>query len=179
MKVGEPAHATPMPSYVRRSKLSSSSIAGPVMVMRSSDARMADNRTKTASRPPPSARATLIIYHLVVDRNPTTRSRAVSLLLCGLLTCLAIHSPHCDLCDELHFGGSSPQDPAANHPVPATQHDECNGACACCLFQGLPSVIPILHPTNPITTRIWIAPFSPVLAPQRSLFRPPRLLISS
>lgn len=176
------AHATPMPGYVRRSKLSNSSFrqeARTVMVMRSSDARMADNRTKTAWRPMPSARATLIIYHLVVDRNPTTRSRAVSLLLCGLLTCLAIHSPHCDLCDELHFGGSSSQDPAANHSVPSTQHDKCNGACACCLFQGLPPVIPILHPTNPITTGFGSRPFSPVLAPQPSVFRPPRILISS
>jgi hypothetical protein len=43
------------------------------------------------------------IYHRTVDRHPKTRSCAVAWLLFTLLACMAIQSPHCDLCDELYF----------------------------------------------------------------------------
>lgn len=75
-------------------------------------------------------------------------------------------------CDGLSFvGASSPH--AADHPVPVT-HDECNGICSCCLFQGLPAVTHVLAPTKIVSKGIWLASPSPGLAAHPSVFRPPR-----
>jgi|SRR5579871_2144249 len=117
------------------------------------------------------------IYHGTVDRCSKARSCAVAWLLCGLLVCAAIHSPHCDLCNELYFGGSSSQH-VADHPVPL-KHDECNGMCSCCLFQGLLPLTPVLPPAHAVTGGIWISLSGPVVAPWRSIFRPPRIVISA
>jgi hypothetical protein len=113
-----------------------------------------------------------------VDRRLKTTSRIVAWLLCGLLVCVAIHSPHCDMCDELFFFGPSSPHADSGHPDPVS-HDECNGVCSCCIFQGLPSLTPVLEPAHTVTTGIWIAFSSPLLAPCRSIFRPPRSLISA
>lgn len=106
------------------------------------------------------------------------RSRSVAWLLCALLAYMAIHSPHCDECDDLYFAGSSSQHAASARPVPVT-HDECNGMCSCCLFQGLPPATPVLDSAHMVSTGIWTAPSSPVLARHQLIFLPPRIVISS
>jgi hypothetical protein len=117
------------------------------------------------------------VYHRRMVRHRQTRSCAVAWLLCALLVCITIHSPHCNRCDELYFAGASSQHATTGHPVPVTD-DECNGMCSCCLFQGLPPTTPVLDSSHRVTTGIWIAPSSPVLAPHRLIFRPPRIVIS-
>jgi cytochrome c oxidase assembly factor CtaG len=43
-------------------------------------------------------------------RAMTTPARLIAWLLCAVLACLAIHSPHCDLCDgPFAVALSSPQ----------------------------------------------------------------------
>src|SRR5581483_1867363 len=106
-------------------------------------------------------------------------SGPIAWLLCGLLACAAIHSPHCNLCDEFDFAGfSSPHAAIADQLHPAAQ-DDCNGTCSCCLLRALPQVTVVLSTPDSITTGVWIASSSPVQAPRRSLLRPPRPGISS
>ncbi len=62
-------------------------------------------------------------------RSITTRAYVTAWLLCVVLACLVVHSPHCDLCDGPYFvTSSSVQHPVANHQVPATP-EKCNGIC--------------------------------------------------
>src|ERR1700758_5832114 len=112
-----------------------------------------------------------------MNRHLTTMSCAIAWLLCALLACIAIHSPHCDLCDGPYFPGSSSQSTFVNHTVHDTP--ECNGICSCCGFHGLPNVFPALHPVNTQTTATWSKPSAPVLASRSPIFRPPRIVISS
>src|ERR1700730_1442643 len=114
-----------------------------------------------------------------MDRSITTRAYVIAWLLCAVLTCLAVHSPHCELCDGAYpVTPSSLHQPLANHQVPATP-DTCNGICSCCGFHGLPNASPVLALANKVTSGVWPEPPSPVRAPRSPLFRPPRTAVSS
>jgi hypothetical protein len=109
----------------------------------------------------------------------TKRSHVIAWLLCAVLACLVVHSPHCDLCDgPFSVTFSSLQQPLANHQLPVTP-DTCNGICWCCGFHGLPNAGPVLASANKVTTAIWPEPPSPVIAPRSPIFRPPRIAVSS
>lgn len=112
-----------------------------------------------------------------MDRATTTRAHVFAWLLCAVLACMAVHSPHCDLCDGSYFVTSSSPHPLVNHPLPATP-DTCNGICSCCGFRGLPNAGPVLDLVNTVTTGVWPASPSPVSAPPAPIFRPPRTLVS-
>jgi hypothetical protein len=114
---------------------------------------------------------------LSMDRHHTTRSRVIAWLLCALFTYAVIDSPHCDLCDVPCFSGFASQHTLVNHTAHNTQ--ECNGICSCCEFHGLPNMRPALDPANTLVRRLWSDPSSPVLASRPSIFRPPRIFISS
>ena len=66
------------------------------------------------------------IYHGRVLRRPKTKFRTLAWILCAMMSCLAIHTPHCGLCDGVWVDGSLARFATAAHPVPNT-HDECNG----------------------------------------------------
>lgn len=114
-----------------------------------------------------------------MNRSITIRACVVAWLLSAVLACLAVHSPHCDLCDgpPVTAPASSPQ-PFAKHPLPA-QPDTCNGICWCCGFHGLPNASPVLALRNKVTTGNWPEPSSPVLALRSTVFRPPRMAVSA
>ena len=112
-----------------------------------------------------------------MDRAITTPACGIAWLLCAVLACLAVHSPHCDLCDgPFTVAFSSPQ-PLINRPLPTTP-DTCNGICWCCGFHGLPNVSPVLDLTNTVATGVLPESASPVLAPRSAIFRPPRIPVS-
>jgi hypothetical protein len=113
-----------------------------------------------------------------MDRAITTRACAIAWLLCAVLTCLAVHSPHCDLCDGPYFVTSSSHQPRVNQPLPAAP-DTCNGICSCCGFRGLPNVGPVLDLVNTVVASVCPESPSPVLAPRSPIFRPPRIAVSS
>src|ERR1700739_3278478 len=105
-----------------------------------------------------------------MDRAITTPACCIAWLLCAVLACLAVHSPHCDLCDgPFTVAFSSPQ-PLVNHPLPA-KPDTCNGICWCCGFHGLPNPRPVLALAIKVTTAVWPERSSPVLAPRSAIFR--------
>lgn len=110
-----------------------------------------------------------------MDRATTTRTHAFAWLLCAVLACMAVYSPHCDLCDGPYFVTSSSHHPLANHPLPATP-DTCNGICSCCAFRALPNAGPVLDLMNTVTAGVWPESPSPVPAPPAPIFRPPRTL---
>jgi hypothetical protein len=114
-----------------------------------------------------------------MDRSITTKACVIASLLCVVLTCMAIHAPHCDVCDRSYSViSSSLHHPLAHDQIPATP-DTCNGICSCCGFHGLPNAGPLLALANKVTTGVWPQPRSPVRPPRSPLFRPPRTAISS
>jgi hypothetical protein len=102
-------------------------------------------------------------------------------LLCVVLTCLAVDSPHCDRCDgpDVVFS-SSPTQVSHQQTVPP---DTCNGICCRCGFHALPPpfsalalhdrVTPAAHPEPPSplsacacrssALRVCLSPQSPTL----------------
>jgi hypothetical protein len=124
----------------------------------------------------PSSRPRFIFSSM--DRATTRRACVIAWLLCAVLTCLAIHSPHCDLCDGPLFVPSASHQPLVNLPTPASP-DTCNGICSCCGFRALPNVGPVLGLIYTVTASAWPKSSSPVPAPQSTIFRPPRMAISS
>src|ERR1700689_4771649 len=113
-----------------------------------------------------------------MDRRIKTRACIVAWLLCAVLTCLAVHSPHCDLCDGPYFSPPSSHQSHVNYPLSATP-DTCNGICSCCGFRTLPNVGPVLAVVNTVTPAFRPELPSPVLMPRSPIFRPPRLAVSS
>ena len=111
-----------------------------------------------------------------MDRATTTRTHAFAWLLCAVLACMAVYSPHCDLCDGPYLVTSSSHHPLANHPLPATP-DTCNGICSCCAFRALPNAGPVLDLMNTVTAGVWPESPSPVPAPPAPIFRPPRTFV--
>ena len=108
------------------------------------------------------------------SRTPT-HTLVVAWLLCAVLSCLAIHSPHCDRCDgPLVAFSSSPTQASHQQTVPP---DDCNGICWCCGFHALPHPLPTLVLMNKVVARTWPEPSSAVLAPRSSIFRPPRIAL--
>lgn len=108
-----------------------------------------------------------------MDRAITTPACGIAWLLCAVLACLAVHSPHCDLCDGPFTVALSSPHPLVNHPPPTTP-DTCNGICWCCGFHGLPNMSPVLDLTSTVTTGVLPESAAPVLAPRSAIFRPPR-----
>ena len=119
-----------------------------------------------------------VIVNKSMARAMTTPARVIAWLLCAVLACLAVHSPHCDLCDgPFAVALSSPQS-LVNHPLSATP-DTCNGICWCCGFHGLPKMSPVLDLANTVTTGVRPESPSPVSVPRSAIFRPPRIPASS
>jgi len=109
-------------------------------------------------------------------RTPA-RTFVVAWLLCAVLICLAIHSPHCDRCDgPLPSFSSSPTQASHQQTVPP---DDCNGICWCCGFHALPHPLPELGQTNRVVARVWPEPASPLLVQRSPIFRPPRIAFSA
>ena len=109
-----------------------------------------------------------------MDRPATTRACVVVWLLCAMLVCLAVYSPHCDLCDGPEFVGSSSRQPLFHHQPPASP-DRCNGACWCCIFQGLPGATPVIDLINTVSTHVSPESPSGVQGRRSLVFRPPRI----
>jgi hypothetical protein len=98
--------------------------------------------------------------------------------LCAVFTCLAIHSPHCDLCDGPLVASSSTGQTHANQQQPIAP-DSCNGICWCCGFHGLPKGHHVVAVLNKVAAEMSPEPSSPALAHRSSIFRPPRLIVSA
>ncbi len=111
-----------------------------------------------------------------MDRLTSTQACVIPWLLCAVVVCLAVHSPHCDLCDGPYFVASSSHQSHVNHPRPATP-DTCNGICSCCGFRGLPNATPVLDLVNTVTTGVWPESPSPSPGPRSPIFRPPRIAV--
>src|SRR5438270_2977518 len=114
-----------------------------------------------------------------MDRSITRRASVIAWLLCAVLACVAVHSPHCDQCDGPPFVTASLLHQSVfNHQLPQ-KPDTCNGICSCCGFRGLPNATPVLTLANKVTAGVWPEPPSPVRTPHSLLFRPPRTAVSS
>lgn len=109
-------------------------------------------------------------------RSVTTRASGIGWLLCVVLTCLAVDSPHCDLCNGPFVVASSSSKSLVNRPLPISPKP-CNGICWCCGFHGLPNLGPVLNQVNAVTADIWPDFARPVLAPRSPIFRPPRIAV--
>ncbi|HTZ58587.1 MAG TPA: hypothetical protein VMB49_10840, partial [Acidobacteriaceae bacterium] len=96
-----------------------------------------------------------------MDRAATRYTCVIAWLLCAVLTCLAVHSPHCDLCDGPYFVISSSHQPLVSHPLPAAP-DTCNGICSCCGWRGLPNVGVVLDLANTVVATVLPESPSPV-----------------
>jgi hypothetical protein len=119
-----------------------------------------------------------LIYRWDMGRSFTRRSCILAWLLCALLTCLAIHSPHCDLCDGPLVMQLTSSQPHASHPAPIVP-DGCNGMCWCCAFLAVPSIAPGVTPEQRMATALWPEPPSLVLDRSLSIDRPPRIAASA
>jgi hypothetical protein len=113
-----------------------------------------------------------------LGRAIRTPASLIARLLCAVLLCLAVHPPHCDLCDGPVTGISSSPQTVVNQQQPSTP-EHCNGICWCCGFDGLPNASPDLGPMNTVPSNVRPEPLSPVFAPHSSIFRPPRTSVSS
>jgi len=113
-----------------------------------------------------------------MDRAIITPACVLAWLLCAVLVCLVVHPPPCDLCDGSLTGISSSPQIIVNQQLPAPP-DPCNGICWCCGFHGLPNASPDLSSVNTVTSNVWLDPLSPVFAPRKSIYRPPRTDASS
>jgi hypothetical protein len=111
-----------------------------------------------------------------VSRPITSRVSLAGWLLCVVLVCLAIHSPHCDHCDGALVVCSPGT--VVDHPQPVVP-DACNGICWCCGFHWLPNLSSFLIPDNRVIARIQFESPSFVPAPHAGIFQPPRIAISS
>ena len=110
-------------------------------------------------------------------RRIRTQAAVVVWLLCAVLICLAVDSPHCDHCDgPIVAFSSSPSQASHQQIIPP---DTCNGICWCCGFHGLPNPLPALSLTTKVTISVWPDPSSPLLAPRLAIFRPPRIATSA
>jgi hypothetical protein len=107
-----------------------------------------------------------------------TRAGMIAWLLCAVLTCLAIHSPHCDLCDRPPVASASTGQTHADHRQPVVP-DSCNGICWCCGFHGLPKAHHVAAVANKVPAEVWPEASSPTLARGFSIFRPPRPIVSA
>ena len=115
-------------------------------------------------------------YSRRVKRSLADRTRKLTWLLCVLFAIFSFDSPHCATCDGLPLVGPVSKSFAHQH-VPA-KPDACNGACSCCLLQGLPIAPPIL--ASAALAQIS-GPFArPIFAVTRpsAIFRPPRVSLS-
>jgi hypothetical protein len=119
-----------------------------------------------------------LIYRWDMGRSFTRRSCILAWLLCALLPCLAIHSPHCDLCDGPLVMQLTSSQPHASHPAPIVP-DGCNGMCWCCAFLAVPSIAPGVTPEQRMATALWPEPPSLVLDRSLSIDRPPRIAASA
>ncbi|HTH52487.1 MAG TPA: hypothetical protein VL495_00970 [Edaphobacter sp.] len=90
---------------------------------------------------------------------------------------MAVHSPHCDLCDGPTFVGALQQQSLAQHSHSAAP-DACNGVCWCCGFHSLPGAGFALKPADKVNAGTWPEPALPGFTPRMSIFRPPRVNVS-
>jgi hypothetical protein len=117
-------------------------------------------------------------FILIGMDSPATTRAYVAWLLCAVLLCLAVHSRHCDRCDGPDFlGPPSPQ--TLVHQQQPDVPDGCNGACWCCVFHGVANTAIVIDLVNQVSSRVWPPQPSDVQAPRSSLFRPPRIPVSS
>ncbi len=118
-----------------------------------------------------------LIYRWDMGRSFTRRSCVLAWLLCALLVCLAIHSPHCDLCDGPLVMQLSSSQSHVSHSAPIGP-DGCNDMCWCCAFLAVPSIAPGAIPEQRFATALWPEPPSLVLDRSLSIDRPPRIAVS-
>jgi hypothetical protein len=90
----------------------------------------------------------------------------------------SVSSPHCDLCDGPHATILSWFYPVINHPAPV-EPDACNSVCSCCGFHWLQDPDPFLSFMHAVSTASPAEVPSPLRMPRPSLFRPPRIAVSS
>jgi hypothetical protein len=111
------------------------------------------------------------------SRHMPTRTYVVAWLLCAVLSCLALHSPHCDRCDGLEVAlSSSPTQASHQQTVPP---DTCNGICWCCGFYALPPPLSALAVNDKVTVAASPEPASSFSALRLSIFRPPRMIVAA
>src|SRR5580698_10163014 len=107
----------------------------------------------------------------MVNGRISRRSYVLVWLLCAVLTCLAIHSPHCDRCDgPLVASSASPAQAIHQQLEPP---DTCNGICWCCGFHSLPQPFPALTLNDRVTAAAQPEPASPPSGLRLPIFRPP------
>jgi hypothetical protein len=110
--------------------------------------------------------------------SPATTRACLAWLLCAVLLCLAVHSRHCNRCDGPGFFGSTSPQTLVHQQLPDGP-DGCNGACWCCVSHAVSNTAPVIDLVNQVSSRVWAAQPSEVEAPRSSLFRPPRIPVSS
>ena len=116
-------------------------------------------------------------YRQGVDRNVAAQACVIAWLLCAILTCLNVHSPHCDFCDGPSVVRSSSQH-SVHQPMPAAP-DTCNGICSCCGLQGLPIAVPVQQVVNIVLAGERAQSPKPARTSCRFIFRPPRIVVLS
>ena len=136
-------------------------------------------RSKTNPRAPTAhLRYALGKYDSGMKPTVNATTRIAAWLLCMVMTWLSVSPPHCDLCDGPHATILSSLHPVINHPAPV-EPDACNGVCSCCGFHWLPDPDPVLSFIHTVSTASPAEMPSPRRMPHPSLFRPPRIAVSS
>lgn len=97
-----------------------------------------------------------------------------------VLACLAVHSPHCDLCDGPVISSLAPasHSPLAHLPQPIAP-DDCNGACWCCGYHVVSRIQQVPVPISTTVADLVPESPSPLAAPSPPIFRPPRRSVSA
>jgi hypothetical protein len=114
---------------------------------------------------------------MVSNMHSGSRHRVVAWLLCALLFWVTANPPHCDLCDGVLLSVASSPQSILKHSHPIAP-DNCNGACTCCGFYGLPGVEQGLHRLDAVPSGVVPESPRPAFAPRSSVIRPPRIVAS-
>jgi hypothetical protein len=104
-------------------------------------------------------------FILIRMDSPATTRASIAGLLCAVLLCLAVHSPHCNRCDGPSFFGSPSPQTLVHQQLPDGP-DGCNGACWCCVSHAVSNTAPVIDLVNQVFSRVWPAQLSEVEAPR-------------
>jgi hypothetical protein len=110
-------------------------------------------------------------------RSGTIPFSLVAWVLCVVLTCMAVHTQHCDLSSRLSAGGSSLLQLVVDNPDDAP--DTCNGICQCCEVYRLPDTVRVTAVVHMVDAGVWPESAEPAQGLRSMVFRPPRVLASA